>query len=223
MTTTGARIGGLYSPAFEKGSCGFGLIAQMDDRTSHWLGKTAITSLSRLTHRGAIAADGKTGDGCGLLLKKPDGFLRACADEAGLRLGEVYAAGMVFLSQDAGRAETGRNTLAREIAEQGLELSGWRVVPTDADACGEEALKTLPRIEQLYVNAPAGMRADEMERRLFVARRRAEKAVERRDPTFYVPTLSAKLIGYKGLVMADRLPPFYPDLKSDQLCWRWYS
>ena len=208
MPTSGRKLGGLYLPEFEKGSCGFGLIAQMDDRASHWLVKTAITSLSRLTHRGAIAADGKTGDGCGLLLKKPDGFLRGAADAAGLRLADVYATGMVFLSRDTALAESARARLLREVAEQGLEPAGWREVPTDADACGEEALETLPRIEQLFVNAPAGMPVDDFERRLFVARRRTEKGMEPGDPTFYVPTLSAKVIAYKGLVMADRLPQF---------------
>src|ERR1700678_3796089 len=79
---------GLYRPQYERDSCGFGLIASLDDRASHWVGPTAITSLNRLTHRGAIAADGKTGDGCGLLLKKPEGFLRAVAGEAGIELAE---------------------------------------------------------------------------------------------------------------------------------------
>jgi glutamate synthase (NADPH) large chain len=77
---------GLYKEAYERDSCGFGLIANLDDQPSHWLVRTAITSLNRLTHRGAIAADGKTGDGCGLLLKKPEGFLRAVAAEAGIEL-----------------------------------------------------------------------------------------------------------------------------------------
>ena len=217
MSTSGRNLGGLYLPRFEKGSCGFGLIAQMDDRASHWLVKTAIGSLSRLTHRGAIAADGKSGDGCGVLLKKPDGFLRAAADAANLPLAERYASGMVFLSRDQGLCEKARQHLMRELGEQGLTPVGWREVPTDTDACGEEALQTLPRIEQLFVNAPQGMSADDFERRLFVARRRTEKAIDPHDPTFYVPTLSSRVIGYKGLVMADRLPQFYPDLQSEQM------
>ncbi len=79
---------GLYKDAYERDSCGFGLIANLDDQPSHWLVQTAITSLNRLTHRGAIAGDGKTGDGCGLLLKKPEAFLRAVAAEAGIELAE---------------------------------------------------------------------------------------------------------------------------------------
>src|SRR5580765_7374496 len=91
---------GLFDPAYEKASCGFGLIANLDDQPSRWLVDTAITSLNRLTHRGAIAADGKTGDGCGLLLKKPEKFLRAVAAEAGITLGPCFASGLVFLSRE---------------------------------------------------------------------------------------------------------------------------
>src|SRR5579885_2213852 len=91
---------GLYRECFEHDSCGFGLIAQMDDRASHALVKTAIRALERMTHRGAIAADGKTGDGCGLLMKKPDRFLRAKAKAGGIKLGANYCAGNIFLSAD---------------------------------------------------------------------------------------------------------------------------
>src|SRR6266446_9538812 len=97
-----ARVGdwGLYRPAYERDSCGFGLIASLDDQASHWVLQTAISSLNRLTHRGAIAADGKTGDGCGLLIKQPTAFLRAAAAEAGFKLSPLFAAGLVFLNRD---------------------------------------------------------------------------------------------------------------------------
>src|SRR6202023_284513 len=91
---------GLCRASYEKDSCGFGLIASLDDRASHWVLQTAISSLNRLTHRGAIAADGKTGDGCGLLIKQPTAFLRAVAADAGLTLGPMFAAGLVFLNRD---------------------------------------------------------------------------------------------------------------------------
>src|SRR5581483_1126812 len=92
--TTMSSDTGLYRDAYERDSCGFGLIASLDDQPSHWLVQTAITSLNRLTHRGAIAGDGKTGDGCGLLLKKPEGFLRAVAGEAGIELADRFASGL---------------------------------------------------------------------------------------------------------------------------------
>ncbi len=172
---------GLYRPAFEKGSCGFGLIAQMDDQPSHWLINTAVTSLCRLTHRGAVAADGKTGDGCGLLMKKPDGFFRAVAAEQGIELASHYAVGVVFLHIDAAKAERARDQLNTEIEREGLSIAGWRVVPTDDSACGEEAKQTQPEIEQCFINAPADMDAGEFERHLYMARRRTEKAIEADD------------------------------------------
>src|SRR4030088_2455078 len=108
------RIGdwGLYRSAYEKDSCGFGLIASLDDVASHWVLQTAISSLNRLTHRGAIAADGKTGDGCGLLIKQPTAFLRAAAQEAGLTLAPLFAAGLVFLNRDEAKAAHARKVLA---------------------------------------------------------------------------------------------------------------
>src|SRR5580693_3746565 len=95
---------GLCRLAYEKDSCGFGLIASLDDRASHWVLQTAISSLNRLTHRGAIAADGKTGDGCGLLIKQPTAFLRAVAAESGFTLSARFAAGLVFLNRDQAKA-----------------------------------------------------------------------------------------------------------------------
>src|SRR5471032_872126 len=103
---------GLCRGAYERDSCGFGLIASLDDKASHWVLKTAISSLNRLTHRGAIAADGKTGDGCGLLIKTPSAFLKAMAAEAGIALAPQFAAGLVFLNRDAAKAAQARKLLA---------------------------------------------------------------------------------------------------------------
>ena len=102
---------GLYRPEFEKDSCGFGLIAQMDNKPSHWLVQTSINALARLTHRGAVAADGKSGDGCGLLMRKPDAFLRRAAAEAGIKLGAHYGVGMVFLNRNTVLADAARHVL----------------------------------------------------------------------------------------------------------------
>ena len=187
----------LYRPDFEKDNCGFGLIAHMDGMSSHWLVETAIKALNRLTHRGAIAADGKTGDGSGILIKKPDGFLRRIASEQGFSLKRSYAVGCVFLNPDQTRAQQARETLARELAADGLEVAGWRIVPTDHAALGEEALKSVPHIEQVFVNAPDGIDLASFERRLFTARRRSEKAL-RDDPVFYVPSLSSRVL-YRDL------------------------
>src|SRR6202167_6357493 len=109
---------GLYRTAYEKDSCGFGLIASLDDRASHWVVQTAISSLNRLTHRGAIAADGKTGDGCGLLIKTPQRFLRAVAQECGFSLSPLFAAGLVFLGRDPAKADHARRVLSQQIEKE---------------------------------------------------------------------------------------------------------
>jgi len=206
---------GLYDPAFERDSCGFGLIANLDDMPSHWVVETAISALARLTHRGAVAADGKTGDGCGLLIKFPRAFLRAVGEELGFTLSERFATGTVFLNQDESRAASARETINSAIAEIGLEVAGWRVVPTDPSVCGEQALRTLPRIEQVYVNSPDTMPRGRFNRRLFLARRRAEKHIG--EGAAYVASLSSVTISYKGMIMPGALPEFFPDLKDPRL------
>jgi glutamate synthase (NADPH/NADH) large chain len=207
---------GLYKEAYERDSCGFGLIASLDDAPSHTLVRTAIASLKRLTHRGAIAEDGKTGDGCGLLLKKPEAFLRAVAAETGIRLTERFASGLVFLSRDSQAAGEARVVLATELKGQGLEVAGWRRLRVNRAACGAEALKSLPTIEQLFVNCPLAIDEPAFNRRLFMARRLAEKALAA-DPMFYVPSLSASTIVFKAMVMPEHLAAFYPDLSDPRL------
>jgi glutamate synthase (NADPH/NADH) large chain len=215
MTTQTHR--GLYREAFERDGCGFGLIASLDDKPSHWLVQTAIASLNRLTHRGAIATDGKTGDGCGLLLKKPEKFLRALAKDAKIKLSPRFASGLVFLHQDAALAEAARTELKSQLERENLTVAGWRLIPTTPDACGPEALKTLPRIEQLFVNCRiADIDEASFNRKLFLARRRAEKQLVA-DPMFYVPSLSASTIVYKGMVMPEHLAEFYLDLADPRL------
>ncbi len=208
---------GLYRPEFEKDSCGFGLIAQMDGKASHWLVQTAINSLACLTHRGAVAADGKTGDGCGILMKLPVSFMRAMAAEAGFDVAERFAVGMVFLNQDTAKAATAKQRVTGELVEQGFKVPGWRVVPVDPSACGAEALKSLPHIEQVFVDIPAGMDDAAAERHLYIARRRSEKGLASQDPVFYIPSLTRRVLSYKGLIMPANLPVFYGDLQDERL------
>lgn len=207
----------LYDRAFDRDSCGFGLIANLDDKPSHWVVETAITALERLTHRGAVAADGKTGDGCGLLIKFPTEFMRALAEEAGFSVGRQFAVGTVFLSQNDSTAGAVRSIIEDAISGIGLEVAGWRDVPTDPSVCGELALKTLPRIEQVFVNAPADTQRGSFNRKLFLARRRAENEFLKVDPTSYVSSLSSATISYKGMVMPNVLATFYPDLRDPRM------
>ena len=208
---------GLYSPQFERDNCGFGLIAQMDGRASHWLVETAIKALGRMTHRGAIGADGKTGDGCGLLLRKPEAFLRSAAAEAGIRLNGEFATGLIFMSHDEAIAAKTRAEVEKQLTARGLEFNGWRAVPLDITACGSEAQESVPRIEQVFVSATEEMDTAEFNRDLFVAHRRSEIALRNIDNEFYVCSLSADVILYKGLVMPKYFSTLYPDLEDELL------
>ena len=208
---------GLYRARYERDSCGFGLIASLDDEPSHWVVQTAISSLNRLTHRGAVATDGKTGDGCGLLIKMPRRFLRAVAQESQIKLAPQFAAGLVFLDPDPAKADAARRVLAAQIERENLSVAGFRSLRVDPRACGEEALRTLPHIEQLFVNAGFDIDEATFNRRLYMARRRTEKILEASDPAFYIPSLSASTIVYKGMVMPQHLAEFYPDLQDPRL------
>lgn len=201
----------LYDPSLERDNCGFGLIAHMEGQASHKLVRTAISALDRMTHRGGIAADGKTGDGCGLLLQKPDSYLRHIAQEQNWKLSKQYAVGMIFLSRDPVKAQSACDIINQELAQETLSVSGWRQVPTNPDVLGPIAAQSLPDIQQVFISAPAGWQQQDIERRLYIARRRIEKKITD-DADFYICSLSTQVIVYKGLCMPADLPRFYLDL-----------
>ncbi|MCL1636044.1 glutamate synthase large subunit [Luteimonas sp. SX5] len=217
-----ARDASLYDSRDERDSCGFGLIAQLDDRPSRALVDQALEALGRMTHRGGVAADGLSGDGCGLLIKQPDAFLRTLAAEAGIAFGAQFAAGLVFLPHDDEAVAHARAGLAQTLREVGLAVAGWREVPVDADACGKSARHSLPRIDQVFV-VPAldvdGARPEPaaFQRALYLARRRAEQRLRDSVPGFYIVSLSAGSIGFKGMVLPSRLPQLFPDLRRAEL------
>ncbi|CAH0527060.1 glutamate synthase large subunit [Vibrio hippocampi] len=201
----------LYDPSLEKDNCGFGLIAHTEGQPSHKLVRTAISALDRMTHRGGIAADGKTGDGCGLLLQKPDSYFRLLAADNQWNLGKQYAVGMLFLSPDPVKAQSAKDIIVQELSQETLSISGWRDVPTNSDVLGPIAKQSVPNIVQFFVSAPAGWRQQDIERRLYIARRRIEKRITD-DDNFYICSLSTQVIVYKGLCMPADLPRFYLDL-----------
>jgi glutamate synthase (NADPH/NADH) large chain len=207
---------GLYHPEEFRDNCGFGLIAHMKGQASHKLLQTAIESLTCMTHRGGIAADGKTGDGCGLLIQKPEAFLRKVAEaEFGKPLGETFAVGQVFLSPDEAQASHARGILEKRLTEQGLDVVGWRKVPTDNACLGPMAVDCLPQIEQVFVE-PGGKKEREFAVSLFVGRRRAEGDLTG-DENFYICSLSHRTLSYKGLMMPADLTSFYKDLGDPSL------
>jgi glutamate synthase (NADPH/NADH) large chain len=207
---------GLYHPDEFRDNCGFGLIAHMKGEASHKLLQTAIESLTCMTHRGGIAADGKTGDGCGLLIQSPVAFLNKAAQAAfGKKPGDLFAVGQVFLSQDEEKAAAGRHVLEKRLTEQGLDVMGWRDVPVDDSCLGPMALDCLPRIEQVFVEA-AGKPEKEFAISLFLGRRNTERDLVD-DPEFYICSLSHRTLAYKGLMMPADLANFYKDLGDPDL------
>ena len=211
-----ATRAGLYHRDEFRDNCGFGLVAHVDGKRSHDLLQSAISSLACMTHRGGIAADSVTGDGCGILMQKPDAWLREIAREQfGQELSDDYGIGMVFLSRDEAQAAYAQQVLEEALTDQGLSVVGWRVVPCDDTICGKMALANKPVIKQLFVNSSQDEEAS-LKVKLFIARRMAEKRLEQ-DEEFYLCSLSNTVLSYKGLIMPADLPAFYPDLRDERI------
>jgi len=206
----------LYQPDVFKDNCGFGLIAHTHGEASHDLVQTAIHSLSCMTHRGGVAADGKTGDGCGLLIATPKVFFKKIASDNGFTLNEIFAVGTVFVNLDKALAQHSQDILSEAIEAQGLLVAGWRDVPVDLSIVGDIARESLPGFKQILVNCPINMDEATFNRKLFVARRKAEIALKD-DPLFYVTSLTSQVVIYKGLVMPADLPAFFLDLQDERL------
>lgn len=206
----------LYQPDVFKDNCGFGLIAHTHGEASHDLVQTAIHSLSCMTHRGGVAADGKTGDGCGLLIATPKVFFKKIASDNGFTLNEIFAVGTVFVNLDKALAQHSQDTLSQAIEAQGLLVAGWRDVPVDLSIVGDIARESLPGFKQILVNCPINMDEATFNRKLFVARRKAEIELKD-DPLFYVTSLTSQMVIYKGLVMPADLPAFFLDLQDERL------
>ena len=216
VASVSTDLQGLYRPEEFRDNCGFGLIAHIEGQPSHRLLETAIESLTCMTHRGGIAADGKTGDGCGLLLQMPDSFMRAEAQAHFAKdLGQHYAVGMIFMGAEPAAQQASKAALESALAGNELAVIGWREVPLNPDVCGEIALDQLPHIEQVFIDAEKLDHA-QVTARLFMARRQAEIAMVD-DPDFYICSLSDQVVSYKGLVMPADLARFYPDLNDDRL------
>ncbi|MDA8947158.1 glutamate synthase large subunit [Luminiphilus sp.] len=217
-TAVGAAepVRGLYNPEEFRDNCGFGMIAHQQGVASHKLLQTAIESLTCMTHRGGIAADGKTGDGCGLLLQMPTAFMRSCASTLlGRELTTTFAVGMVFMSREPAAQDQVRKAFDNAAQEFDFTVATWRVVPTQPDICGEIALEQLPQIEQVFLETRDASH-EEVAARLFMIRRRVEIAMAD-DANFYICSLSDRVISYKGLVMPADLEYFYPDLGDNAL------
>ncbi len=210
---------GIYNPEDEHSSCGVGLIASIDGQPTRDVVLAGIEALKALWHRGAVDADGKTGDGAGIHLSIPQDFFREHVVRTGHKTPSgALAVGMVFLPRtDLGAQENCRAIVETEILKFGYYIYGWRQVPVNAAVIGEKANATRPEIEQIMIARPKGLSDDEFERRLYIIRRRIEKAVlSAHIKDFYICSLSGRSLIYKGLFLAEQLSVFYPDLLDER-------
>jgi len=192
-----------------KDNCGFGLAANIKNIASHKVLDDAITALERMMHRGAVAADGKTGDGSGLLLSLPEEFLRKEASKSGVELPMQFAVASIF-TKDI------KNLLIVEeiCANNDLKVILRRDVPIDINALGEQALSSLPNIVQLYIIPNSIMATNRFEALLYLSRKESEHKLED-DRNFYISSMSSKVLSYKGLVMPTHIKEFYKDLQDE--------
>src|SRR3954451_18653974 len=209
----------LYKPAFEHDACGEGFVARVSGHQDHDVLVKALQAVSNLTHRGAVDADAKTGDGSGVLTQLPRKLLVREAERRGFRVDRPsdLALGMVFLPRnDLVARDLCTALVDHALRAQGLTIVGWREVPIDLGALGEKALDTRPEIRQVIVARPSGLVDDTaFERALYRARKDAEgRIAEQGVQGFYVPSLSSRTVVYKGLMLAPQLPAFYADLRD---------
>ncbi|MDU8942368.1 glutamate synthase large subunit [Ovoidimarina sediminis] len=211
---------GMYSEADEHSSCGVGLVVSIDGQKSRKVVAHGIEALKAVWHRGAVDADGKTGDGAGIHVQIPYAFfgdqIRRTGHEP--REGELLAVGQIFLPRtDFGAQETCRTIVETEVLRMGHYIYGWRHVPVNIDVLGDKANATRPEIEQIIISNATGVDEDTFERELYVIRRRIEKAAAAahvRD--LYVCSLSCRSMIYKGMMLAQDVAEFYPDLKDER-------
>jgi len=188
-----------------KDNCGFGLLASIDNNPTHKNVEDAITALSRMMHRGAIAADGKSGDGSGLLFSMPKDFFRKVARENGIDLPETFGIGVIFSTDES------QKEIVEEYCQRNdLKVVLWREVPVNIDVLGDLALKTMPKIYHAFITPNSIIAIRRFEELLYLTRKEIEHAIDDKD--FYIPTFSSKKIAYKGLLMPNYIKDFYTDL-----------
>ena len=211
---------GLYDPGQERDACGIGFVAHIKGERSHDIILKGIQVLINLTHRGACGCDPETGDGAGITIQIPHEFLARECGKLGFTLpnpGE-YGVGMVFLPVDRHQRLICEGVLERVVREEGLSVLGWRDTPIDDEAIGRIARGTRPYIEQVFIQHGPGMDRDTLERKLYVVRKRIEAEIAATGlhdkEVFYIPSLSARTVVYKGLLLAPQIALFYRELSD---------
>lgn len=210
--------GSLHRPEMERDACGVGIVAQIQGRPSNEILQLGVTAVSNVTHRGALDADNKTGDGAGVTTQIPAAIFLEEAEKLGSKLNDISELGVGVIFLDAG--ETGDRLKGKILVEgvlrnRGISVIGWREVPLNPGALGDKALSTLPDIHHILIKRPNEMDGDAFERVLFLARREIEiKAAKENIDNLYVASLSHRLISYKGFMAANALPAFFLDLQN---------
>ena len=212
---------GLYDPIHEHDACGVGFVANIKGRPSHDTVRQGLQILENLTHRGAVGADPLAGDGAGILLQIPDGFLRKVCSTLDMELPEAgeYGVGMLFLPRDVTARAACEKIVTAKIKAEGQKLLGWRDVPVDASGLGESVKKEEPVVRQVFIGRGKNCAdQDAFERKLFVIRKLAEHAVAKlpkeQGKGFYVPSMSSRTLVYKGMLLANQVGKYYLDLQD---------
>ncbi|MFO0779924.1 MAG: glutamate synthase large subunit [Nitrospira sp.] len=213
---------GLYDPQYEKDSCGIGFVVNIKGKKSHDIVRKGLQVLENLTHRGAQGADSHTGDGAGILLQTPHTFLKRVAGDGGITLPDLgeYGVGQLFLPPNVDSRRLCEKVFAEILTEEGLRLLGWRDVPVKSDQIGAVARTTEPFMRQIFIARDA-LNEIQFERKLYVIRKRVEKAVAESAiqgrEHFYVASLSANTIVYKGLLLPHQMAAYYQDLNDERM------
>ncbi|MDI9349312.1 MAG: glutamate synthase large subunit [Candidatus Symbiobacter sp.] len=212
---------GMYDPTDEKDACGVGFVADMNGKPSRKIVDAALGALAALGHRGAVDADGKTGDGAGIHIQIPQEFFadyleRIRQTPAEDSQGENIAVGMIFLPRtDLDAQERCRCIVESEILNYGYRIYGWRQVPVNVQVCGDKANASRPEIEQILIEHPSRVSDEQFDNHLYIIRRRIEKRVsEAGINDFYICSLSCRSVIYKGMFLAQQCAAFYPDLSD---------
>ena len=213
---------GLYDPANEHDACGVGFVVNMHGRKSHQIVRQGLEVLEKLTHRGATGCDALTGDGAGILVQMPHEFFAAVAPQAGIKLPAPgdWAVGNIFLPPSEGDREAAEGFFEKLCTEEGLEFLGWRTVPTDNSSIGGTAREVEPFIRQAFLGRGKGVTREHFEWKLFVLRKRFGIEIGvlglSEHAFVYICSLSSKTIVYKGLLLADQVDKYYPDLSDEK-------
>ena len=202
---------GLYNADYEHDACGVGMVVNIHGNKSHELVDNALKVLENMRHRGAEGADGRTGDGAGIMLQIPHEFILL----QGIPVPEKgkYGTGLVFLPKNEKEQSAILSVMIEEIEREGLSLMHLRNVPTNPDCLGESALKAEPSIKQLFVTGVTDDKVPVFERTLYIIRKRIEKRISHKD--FYICSLSSKNIVYKGMLSSLQLRQYFPDLTNN--------